>query len=129
MNSSPQTWLIDTMASTNSGNVWSKKNKSENKNSMGPNAGSPSNPWGSSQEKNDKMYQFELESNSSGSSVSGSGHNSTLSFGMESKKFNWGSKADESTVNSTNGVSSGRRIDWGGLVNSVFKEETGKKGN
>ena len=117
------------MASTNSGNVWSKKNKSENKNSTGANAGSPSTPWGSSHEQNDKMYQFELESNSSGSSVSGSGHNHTLSFGMESKKFNWDSKADESTMNSTNGVSSGGRFDWGGMVNSVFKEETGKKGN
>ena len=112
------------MASTNSGNVWSKKNKSGNKNSTGANAGSPSTPWGSSQEQNDKMYQFELESNSSGS-----GNNSTLSFGMESKKFNWGSKADESTMNFTNGVSSGGHIDWGGMVNSVFKEETGKKGN
>ena len=112
------------MAFTNSGNVWSKKNKSGNKNSTGANAGSPSTPWGSSQEQNDKMYQFELESNSSGS-----GNNSTLSFGMESKKFNWGSKADESTMNSSNGVSSGGRFDWGGMVNSVFKEETGKKGN
>jgi hypothetical protein len=117
------------MDSQNSGNVWSKKNKSENKNSTGANAGSPSTPWGSSHEQNDKMYQFELESNSSGSSVSGSGHNHTLSFGMESKKFNWDSKADESTMNSTNGVSSGGRFDWGGMVNSVFKEENGKKGN
>ena len=111
------------MASNGSGNVWSKKNKSENKNSTGANAGSPSIPWGSSQVQNDKMYQFEIESNSSGSSVSGSGHNSMLSFGIEPKKYNWDSKADESMANS------GGRIDWGGMVNSVFKEETGKKGN
>ena len=110
--------------------------------SFGSSSGPTSLPAFGLKKMNSKIYQFELGSASSGSSASsstkGSGSNSLLTFGMEPKKYNWGSNPFANTDQSLMEVSSGgssrnssshgsnSRLDWGGMVETVFKEEIGK---
>ena len=60
----------------------------------------------SRQEKNAKIYEFEVVSDSSGSSP---GKFSMLSLGAESKKY-----------------TRERKVDWGKLVSSVVQEQDNK---
>ena len=94
--------------------------------------------------RNSKINHFELGNSSSGSSSSnnntGSGPNSMLSLGTESKKYNWStnpfSNADQNMMDTSSGsggssrTSSGHgsysQLDWDGTVDGVFKEEIGK---
>eukprot|EP00092_Neocalanus_flemingeri_P076896 GFUD01095428.1.p1 GENE.GFUD01095428.1~~GFUD01095428.1.p1 ORF type:complete len:203 (-),score=49.49 GFUD01095428.1:114-701(-) len=94
------------------------------------------------QNKNSKMYCFELGSASSGSSISsstrGSGPNSLLTFGMEPKKYSWDTTSSQtngpSQIKSSSGGSSrnsscqgsNSRLDWSGMVESVYREEIGR---
>ena len=84
--------------------------------------------------QNAKIYQFEIGSDSSSpSSGNWSGPSSMLSLGVESKKyrgrslsmfemhdkgFSSGGSSRKSSIEEKSG-----QIDWGHLVNSVFKEE------
>ena len=91
------------------------------------------------QENNSNIYNFELGSTSSSSSLScsakGSEPNSMLTFGTVPKKFNcklnpfsneykMGASGGSSRNSSGNGSTS--RLDWSEMVESVFKEEIGK---
>ena len=107
----------------------------------GSNSGPTSMPEFGYHTKNPKIYQFELGSSSSGSSGTssrpGSGPNSLLTFGMEPKKHDWFSKPVTNKHSKTEVPSGGssryssnqgsnNRLDWGGVVEGVFKEEVRK---
>ena len=108
---------------------------------FGSSSGTTSLPTFAFGKEKSKLYHFEIGSASSGSSCSssttGSGSNSLLTFGMEPKNYRWDSntflKSDEAKMEVSSGGSSrnssnhgsNNRLDWGGMVESVFKEEIG----
>ena len=111
------------------------------KSSYGTNSGATSLPTFVWKEQNSNIYRFELGSTSSSSSLSCSTKESEptsmLTFGMEPKKFNCHSNpfSDAYLVNTSchsggssrnsSGSGSTSQLDWGGVVENVFKEEIG----
>ena len=104
--------------------------------------GSTSLPNFTLSRENSKLFRFEVGSTSSGSSCSssttGSGSSSLLTFGIEPKNYRWDSSpckknketkmdisSGESSRNS-NAKGSNSRLDWDGMVESVYREEIGK---
>ena len=111
------------------------------KSAFGKSTGPTSLPNDAAQGRGSKIFKFELGSCSSGSSCSssagGSGPNSMLAFGMEPRRYNWGSigfpnpdqllegrSGGSSRTSSCRGSQS--RLNLGSMVENIFKEEIGK---
>eukprot|EP00092_Neocalanus_flemingeri_P004083 GFUD01004395.1.p1 GENE.GFUD01004395.1~~GFUD01004395.1.p1 ORF type:complete len:147 (+),score=40.10 GFUD01004395.1:27-467(+) len=136
------------MAFTSGSNVWGNTYRQNSDKSVGPfgsrnnfgeSNGPSSLPAFSNQGHKSNIYSFETSSSSSSGSNSGTltRTNSNLSLGTESKKFSWtgpdktfGGSSSGSSSNSSNSSGSSRdldkRLDWGKLVDNVFKQEIGK---
>ena len=108
---------------------------------FGTTSGPTSLPNDAVQRRNSKIFKFELGSCSSGSSCSssagGSGPNSLLAFGMEPRRYNLGTTGFPETDQLLDGRSGGSsrtsscsgsqtRLNWGSMVENIFKEEIGK---
>ena len=102
----------------------------------GTGSGSTSLPPYGLKKRNSRIYTFELGRSSSGSSYCSSGSN--LTFGMEPKKYSLGTNGfAETDISLMKARSRGsdrssscfgykRRLDWGSMVDKIFKEEIEK---
>ena len=102
----------------------------------GSGSGSTSLPPDGLKKINSRIYTFELGRSSSGSGYCSSG--SLLTFGMEPKTYNLGTNGfaetdislmktrSQGSARSSSCFGSKRRLDWGSMVDTIFKEEIEK---